>query len=523
MQEFLQKHAPVVTGCLKGFDRLVFRGTLRRLAYVDGLMSYLGFLGVLLKDFGALVLKWTEQVKTAAIDAVESCGRPVIYMRSGQTSKEDTARRIAERDGIREGLVCMLTAVESCQTVELHRNRERKRLELRMCERKCLHMYRYEIHPRLGFIHVRMQTWLPFSVQVYLNGREWLSRQLDEAGIGYQRADNCFRSVADVDRAQALLDSQLRTPWAQRLDEVVARANPGIQEVLAKLPLPYYWSVYQSEWATDVMFRSPKDLSHIYPSLVHHGIKTFGSSDVMRFLGRSGPCDHGKVPATFKGECVSSFKERPEGVRLKHSLNGNSVKVYNKQGSVLRVETTINNPRQFKVFRTAEGDENGQPRWLPLRKGVADTHRLAQVADACNDRYLTALASVAADVPLGHLARDLCRPTSWQGRRARALNPFSPHDANLLRAISRADFCLRGLENKDLRSLLFPPSEPGSPLRRRQSAATTRLIRLLRAHGLLAKTPKSRQYRLSSKARAAVSALLAAHDASAEKLTQKAA
>jgi len=204
--------------------------------------------------------------------------------------------------------------------------------------------------------------------------------------------------------------------------------------VLAKLPLPYYWSVYQSEWATDVMFRSPKDLSHIYPSLVHHGIKTFGSSDVMRFLGRSGPCERGKVPATFKGECVSSFKERPEGVRLKHSLNGNSVKVYDKQGSCCGRDH-INNPRQFKVFRTAEGDEKGQPRWLPLRKGVADTHRLAQVADACNDRYLTALASVAADVPLGHLARDLCRPTSWQGRRARALNP-SPHTTQISSAPS---------------------------------------------------------------------------------------
>jgi len=117
--------------------------------------------------------------------------------------------------------------------------------------------------------------------------------------------------VADVDRAQALLDSQLRTPWAQRLDELVARANPGIQEVLAKLPLPYYWSVYQSEWATDVMFRSPKDLSHIYPSLVHHGIKTFGSSDVMRFLGRSGPCERGKVPATFKRRVCQQFQGTP--------------------------------------------------------------------------------------------------------------------------------------------------------------------------------------------------------------------
>jgi hypothetical protein len=523
VQNFLQKHASVVTGSLKGFDRLVFRGTLRRLAYVDGLMSYLGALGILLKDFGALVLKWTEQVKAAAIEAVERAGRPVIYMPSGKTSKEETARQIAERDNIREGLVCMLTAVESCQTFELRRNRERKRLELCSRERKCLHLYRYEMHPSLGLMHVRIQTWLPFSVQVYLNGREWLGRQLDQAGIEYRRADNCFLWLADVQRAQELMDSQLRTSWPQRLDELVARANPGIQKVLTDLPLPYYWSVHQSEWATDVMFRRPEDLSRLYPLLVHHGIKTFGSTDVMRFLGRSGPCERGKVPASFKGECVSSFKERPEGVRLKHSLNGNSLKIYDKERSLLRAETTINNTRQFKVFRTAEGDDHGQPRWLPLRKGVADLHRLAQVADACNQRYLTALASVSTDTPLGDLACDLCRPTTWQGRRVRALNPFAPPDANLLRAISRAEFCLRGLENKDLRTILFPPSQPGSPLRKRHAAATTRLIRLLRGHGLLTKIPKSRRYRLSSKARDVISAILAAHDASAEKLSQKAA
>lgn len=523
MQEFLQRHAPVVTGSLQGFDRLVFRGTLRRLAYVDGLLSYLGALGILLKDFGALVLDWTERVKQAACAAVEHAGRPVIYLPSGQTSKEETARQIAERDRIRKGPICMLTAVEPCQTFEIHRNRARRRLELKVRQRKCLHLYRYEIHPQFGFVHVRMQTWLPFSVQIYINGREWLARQLDNAGIGYQRADNCFRAVADVQRAQALLDSQLRTPWAEQLDALVARASPGVRDVLAELPLPYYWSVYQSEWATDVMFRSPEHLRRLYPSLIHHGIKTFGSTDVMRFLGRRGPCEHGRIPPTFAGECVSSLKTRPEGVRLKHTLNGNSVKVYDKQGSVLRVETTINNPHQFKVFRTAEGNEAGRPDWLRLRKGIADTHRLAEVADACNKRYLSALASVSADVPLGELTRDLCRPTVWQGRRARALNPLSARDANLLRAISRAEFCLRGVENKDLRALLFPKSAPASTLHRRHAAATTRLIRLLRAHKLLVKIPKTRRYRLSATARLAVSALLAALDASTEKLTQKAA
>lgn len=523
MNEFLQRHLPFVTGSLKGFDRLIFRGTLRQLAHVDGMLSYLAALGILLKDFGRVAMAWTEHIKEAAIAAVEEANRPVIYVASGQTSKEEMAREIGRRSRIRQGPICMLKAVEPCQTFEIYRNRERKRLELKVRQRKCLHLYRYEQHPEFGLMHVRMQTWLPFAVQIYINGREWLSHQLDAAGIAYRRADNCFLAVGDVQGAQALLDQQLRTAWAAKLDGLIAQANPGIADVLAELPMPYYWTVYQSEWASDVMFRSPADLQRLYPTLVHHGIKTFGSPDVMRFLGHRGPCERGRVPARFAGQCVSQLKTRPEGVRLKHTLNGNSVKVYDKQGSVLRVETTINNPRQFKVFRTAEGEENGQPAWRVLRKGIADLHRLAQLSDASNERYLSALASVSAQVSLAQLTADLCRPTTWQGRRARALNPLSRHDAELLRAVSRAEFCVAGLQNADLRKLLFPHSSPGSARDRRHASATTRLIRLLRAHHLLTKVPKTRRYCLPPHARLAISALLAAHGASAEKLTQIAA
>lgn len=523
MQDFLQRHRPFVTGSLRGFDRLVFRGTLRRLAHVDGMLSYLGALGILLKDFGRVALSWTEHVKRAAITAIEQARRPVIYLPSGQTSKEEVARDIAKRARIRQGPICMLEAVEPCQTFDIYRNRERKRLELKVRQRKCLHLYRYEMHPEFGFMHVRMQTWLPFAVQIYINGREWLSHQLDDGGIAYRRADNCFLAVGDVTGAQALLEQQLRTPWAEKLDALVTQANPGVADVLAELPLPYYWTVYQSEWATDVMFRHPGQLQRLYPALVHHGIKTFGSPDVMRFLGHRGPCQRGRVPARFAGQCVSDLKTRPEGVRLKHMLNGNSIKVYDKQGSVLRVETTINNPRQFKVFRTAEGADHGQPAWRVLRKGIADVHRLAQLSNAANERYLAALASVSAQTSVAQLASAICRPTTWQGRRVRALNPLSRHDADLLRAIGRAEFCLAGLQNKDLRNLCFPQSLPGTPERRRHAAATTRLIRLLRAHRLLTKVPKTRRYRISDHARPTISALLAALDASAEKLTRNAA
>ena len=109
------------------------------------------------------------------------------------------------------------------------------------------------------------------------------------------------------------------------------------------------------------MFKSPSALAEIYPALVQHGMSTFSSGDVMRFLGR-------KVHNSFQGEIVSDFKDRPEGVRIKHRAGKNSVKLYDKQGNVLRAETTINDPQDFKVFRPKEGEPDGPSEWRPLRR-----------------------------------------------------------------------------------------------------------------------------------------------------------
>ena len=122
-----------------------------------------------------------------------------------------------------------------------------------------------------------------------------------------------------------------------------AAAHPGLAAglVLEGRPLDAYWSAEQTEWATDVMFRDRAALAAVYPGLVRHGMLNLSCGDVMRFLGRKVPA-HGGANGHFAGEAGSDLATRPEGVRLKHRVGANSVKVYDKQGSVLRVETTIN-------------------------------------------------------------------------------------------------------------------------------------------------------------------------------------
>ena len=163
MNGFIRRHRDRVMGVLSGFDRVRFRGTLRWLCYPDGLGKHLSWMRVLLKDFAEYTQGVTARVRQAAEQIAGSAGRPVEYLASPSLSKEERARAIAERDGIEEGLICVLTAVEPCQSFRIARDRSRKELVLQGALRKCLHYYFYWIHPEWGFCHARLQSWLPLT------------------------------------------------------------------------------------------------------------------------------------------------------------------------------------------------------------------------------------------------------------------------------------------------------------------------------------------------------------------------
>src|SRR6266851_3817667 len=304
MHRFTTKYADRLVGTLSGFDRLVFRGTLRRLAFVEGLQVYLAAHKVLLNEFGAHAQAVSEQVKAACLAPASAANVPVRYLASAATSKEEVARKIAQERGVTAGPVCLLRCVEPFRGFDIQRHPQTKRLVLVSRYRKCLHYYWYMIHPECGFLNVRLRTWFPFDVQICLNGREWLARQLDRAGLGYERHDNCFAAVADFAQAQVLLDAQLRTEWPTLLDGLAQTVNPLWEELFGDFCPGYYWSTYQSEWATDLVFADPAGLRRLYPRLVQHGMTTLGSPDVRRFLGRQVPAS-GTVPGTIRAEVTS--------------------------------------------------------------------------------------------------------------------------------------------------------------------------------------------------------------------------
>jgi len=520
MDEFVRQHAASVMGVINGFDRLRFRGTWRLGASVRGLGRLLSHLGVLLKDAGKWMEACTEQVKKASLKVADHQGRPVVYVDDPSARKEEMAQTIAERDGIEEGLVCVLTALEPCRSFDIQRNREKQELELVGRWRRCLHLYHYYRHPLFGLMHMRLQTWFPFNLWCCLNGREWLARQLDAAGIGYAKRENCLVAVADFAQAQALADAQLTTDWSAVLEPIAAQAHPLYQSLFPEFPLDYYWSCQDSEWASDILFRSPRALAALYPHLIRHGMQNMSCHQVMRFLGRKLPST-GRGHGNFQGEVVSDLKSRPEGIRLKHYVNGNSVKMYDKQGSVLRIETTIIQPRDFKVFRGTEEHPEAK-QWRKLRKGVADMKRRAEVSQASNDRYAQALASANCSKPLRDLAQGVCRPKREEGRSVRALNPMGGEDAALLEAVNRGEFAINGFRNRDIRGQLYPQPTHDLKQQSKRSAAVTRKLSLLRCHGLIKKVPRTHRYVLTDRGRQIITALLAARSADAQTLLKAA-
>jgi hypothetical protein len=524
MEKLQEVYGDRVVGSIKGLDRLRLRGTLRWLAHGDGMRTFLGSTGRLLKDFKSWAGELTRQVREGCAAQAEQLGIESIYLKRGGVDKDALARQIAERAGRANGSICMFSAVEPCWSPLVKGNRQEQRLELEMGERKCVHVYHYFDDPQVGFGHVRLQTWLPFTVQICLNGRHWLEKQLQGEGIAYVKDGNCFPYIADLEAAQRLLDEQLRTAWPALLDRLLTATCPVMGEVLAPLEPAYYWSADETKYATDLIFRDGAELARLYPRLIRHAITVSDTPTVMRFLGKRNVTASGQIKGRLPDEVCSDWRRRAEGVRIKHWVDRNSVKAYDKSGTILRIETTINNTRPYKVWRRPEDDPNRAPSWQKLRKGVADLHRRSEVSDQCNQRYEAMLASAEIDQTVKDAVADSCRRLVRDGRPYRGLNLWRDDDFRLLSFLAQGEWAIRGFRNRDLRDYLGGSKAPADPAAaRRQSARATRLIRLLRAHGLIRKVSGEHRYLLTDQGRALTTAILTASEAKISKLELAAA
>jgi hypothetical protein len=344
-------------------------------------------------------------------------------------------------------------------------------------------------------MHVRLQTWFPFTIQVYVNGHEWLARQLAHKRLGFVQHDNAFTQLDHPVAAQRLADRFPKLPWVKILQRWAGQVNPLLREPwLGKAD--YYWVIDQAEYSTDVLFQSRAKLAQLYPRLLDHALLHFSAQDILTFLGRRlHPCFDGEVLTDCK-------KDRLPGARIKHRVKNNWLKMYDKFGQVLRIETVINQPREFKVRRCRLRNGRRRMLWCPMNKGVANFYQYHAVAHAANQRYLDALAVVDFPCATAKQLERVCRPAKFHDRRRRGLNLLHPEEQRWFRAVLRGDWHLHGFRNRDLTRELFGPGPISAEDKRRRTVKVCRYLQLLRAHGLLAKIPHSNRYRVTAKGEA---------------------
>jgi hypothetical protein len=516
MQQFIEKYGDQINGVLTGFDRLIFRGSLRRLNYgvydpglkamvATGMEEYLWQNKILFKDYQDHVKRVSERLKRVSLEPLEKQKVPVIFLRDPSASKDEMARRIASERGVTSGLVCAISTLEPSPTFE-HRG-----IHIIRRTRPCHVLYQYQIHPQVGWMHARIQTWFPFNIQVALNGREWLTRQMDREGMKYVQQGNCFLWLEDYTRAQELMSRQVEMNWAELLSGFAGQLSPEHESIFRQYPTSYYWTCHQSEWATDIVFREADFLKRLMPLLVRHGMLSYSSRDVMRYFGRKINLS-GAIPARFSGILKTDLKRRQEGDRVKYQMNGNSAKFYDKAyseiGSVLRAaETTLVSVQDFRAYRSKEGGSEKDLQWRPMRKGIADLHRRTEVSQKANERLMSALASVDDSRSVEELTAEIQKRVSWGERKIRGLRPWGD-DKTLLAAINYGDFTINGFRNRNLQDLLYD-TEPDSPAeRRRRSSAISRKLRMLRAHGIVQKISRTHRYQITEAGRAILLAVL---------------
>lgn len=521
MDSLIQRFAGLVKGVISGFDRIVLKGSILSLCYAEGVTEFCRRRGILNKNYKS----WMMEQSSALVEKVEryalaESGHRITPIASLHTSKENLARERQRATGIEKGLIGVWSCVESGASFRARFCAERGFPQLRYYPTHCKHLYLYFDHPRFGFMNIRLQTWFPYHIQICMNGREWLRRLLETEHVGFHVQGNKFLHIADCQRAQQLLDQQLDTRWPELLCSFLPAAFPTMKQTLGP-HFSYYWTMWQSEWATDLLFSCPQDITPFMDSLLRHALMTGTSERVLRYLGRHVTA-RGEPHHAFRGQVTSRATSFHDGVRVRHWVDRNSVKVYNEQ-NVLRLETTINAPATFRVHRRARNEPPDAPKKLrPLRKGVADIALRARLSHDTNKRFAQHLATFSDDTPVSQLLAGLTRAHTRAGRRVRALVPVGK-DCDLLHAIGDPRFAVSGMTNAKLRHSLRATPWAAGRTDKQLSARISRHLRLLRDHRLIRKIPNRRSYFLTAKGRQITAALDAMLASSTQKLMDMAA
>jgi len=479
---------PKIAGVLSCFDRVVIQGTLPGLCFADGMTRYLRDHDVRIFDYPRWAEPLREEIRANMERLAGEHGVAIEFVAKTHIRKETLVARVLAKRGDHPGLVHILSAMETCPSYYPWHDKTTGRTALRPKTGKCLHYYVYFIDEELGLCYLRVPTWCPFRLQVYFNGHNLLAAKLRAAGVGYKMLDNAFVDIDDFDRAQALADDL----DVARLHATLDRYARWFCPVVDTLGQRYHWSIMQVEYATDVVFRRQSDLAPVYESISRAAVLAVKADNVATFLGR-------KLHPNYRDEVGNDFSTRVEGTRIRHHMGPASIKMYDKAGIVLRIETTANDVTFFKHHRTVEQKDGTRAfKLAPVRKTIYSFPDLRPLLAAANRRYLDFISDLE-DPSIGQASLTrVTEPMIQAGRTYKGFNFFAKADLRLLELLARGEHAISGFRNKSLRRFLA-----GST-----AGKVSRFLKRLRVHGLIKRVGRTYKYYLTELGRRAVAAAL---------------
>ena len=438
-------------------------------------------------DYPQFAATLRDRVRERAALLAAQAGISIEHIAKSHIRKEMVVGKVLETRGDHPGLVHVISAMEACDAYQPWHDKQTHKTYVRPDTGKCLHYYFYFLDDELGLIYLRAPTWAPFRLQFYCNGHSWLARRLAAEGIGFTAADNAFVRIDNWTRAQELADGFSPDRLHRVLDHYAALCCP-VLDVFAQV---YHWSLMQVEYATDVVFRSAATLEPLYGQLTRESVLSVKAEQIASFLGH-------KITPQLAQELGTQFSTRIEGTCIKHRFGSSSIKMYNKFGCVLRIETTTNDVSFFKHHRKVEHRQGPPTRALaPVKKTIYSLIDLREILLGCNRRYLSHLSALD-DFSAGVRALDkLTKPRSIDGKTVKGINFFDPIDDALLHALQNPRVNIAGIRRADLRPLVngFSP------------ARLSRQLRRLRDIGVIKRVAGTYRYYLTRIGRAATAAL----------------
>jgi hypothetical protein len=474
----IDRYSSQIRGVLSCFDRILIMGTLPDICHARAFTRELNRRKVRIFD----VTKFTQPLRDGIRDNAEALaekhGLSIEFIRRIDAfRKEDRVQEILAERGHRPGLVHIFSAMETCPSFQPWHDKSSGKTFLKPDSGRCLHYYFYFLDPQLGLCHLRVPTWAPFRLQFCMNGHNWLAARLKREGIGFKLVDNAFIEIDDFARAQEIADELHPKLLRRKLERYAHLFCPAA----AEFPAGYHWSLMQIEYATDLVFRRREYLAPLYDHLVRTAVHAVKVEQVATFLGK-------KLDPRYLGEVGNDFSTRIQGTRIRHQMGRVALKMYDKFGYILRIETVANDVSFFKHHRRVEHrDGSHSTRLAPVKKTVYSLRTLAGLLHACNRRYLEFLSSLDDDTAGRLQLEKLSRPIRKDDRSYRGINFFDAQDHALFLAIARGEFNLRGFQVRDLRGLL--PERTGAQI--------SRHLKRLRMHGLLKKVRGTYKYYLT--------------------------